>query len=57
MKGVETVDAGMVWWVVMRCVGGGGGHAHKALQVAVVVGIWTHAGGGHGVRSKDTRSS
>lgn len=39
--------------VVVVWVAGRGGHAHEALQVAVGVRVWTHAGRGNGVSSED----
>lgn len=53
---VEAIDARMVGRVVVMVVvwvAGGGGHAHEALQVAVRVRVWTHAGRRDGVSSKD----
>lgn len=50
---VEAVDARVVRGVVVVGVAGGRGHAHEALQVAVGVGVRTHAGRGDGVGSQD----
>lgn len=54
---VQAVDARMVWWVVVVGMAWGCGHAHEALQIAVGVSVWTHAGRGDGVSSQDTAST
>lgn len=48
---VEAVDARMVRRVVVVGMARGRGHAHEALQIAVGVRVWTHAGRGDGVGS------
>lgn len=51
MERVEAVDARMVRRVVVVGMARGWGHAHEALQIAVGVRVWTHAGRWDGVSS------
>lgn len=44
MERVETIDTRMMRWMVVVWVTGGRGHAHEALQIAMGVRVWTHAG-------------
>lgn len=51
---VEAVDARMVRRMVVVWMAGRRGHTHEPRQIAVGVGVWTHAGGGDGVGPQDT---